>query len=689
MHTKTLLVAAGLAAALNGHARAEQPTAAPATIPGDTAAVGFSPRWFDRSVDPCTDLYQFACGTWMKEYPVPADRAAFNRFSELADRNELIVKGILERTAAATSTRSVGEQQVGDFYAACMDEGAVDARGMTPIADQFARLGKIPDRAGLIHAQAELVSNGIGGFTGLGATPDPRDSSQVIAQVGEGTFGLPDRDLYLEDDERSVKLRTAYREHIARMFALAGQSDGQAAVEQVMQIETALAKATMDRVRIRDPKVRDNPMTVKELSAAGPDVGYAAFFKELEAPSFDRLNVVNPQYVKDLNAALTTLPIEAWRRYLQWRLLSESAGLLSKPFVDENFRFFGQTLSGQKELRPRWKRCTTLVAGQLNDFSLGELIGVEFAKEHFGPDARARMAELIAGLERALAQDIKDIDWMGAETKQRALVKLKAFSKKIGAPDRIRDYSAVKTSRGDLVASRRSVDADAFHYELSQIGKPLDRTEWGMTAQEVNAYYAAPLNEIAFPAGILQPPYFDVTKDDAVNYGAIGAVIGHELTHGFDDEGRKYDAQGNLTDWWTAEDDSRFRERADCVSKQYSGFTAIGDMKLRGDLELGENVADNGGVRIAYMALLEQLVKRPAPEKIDGYTPHQRFFLGWAQSWCENNTDELLRRRVQEDVHSPGRFRVIGVVQNSPEFRKAFGCAPPQPMAPENMCRVW
>ena len=378
------------------------------------------------------------------------------------------------------------------------------------------------------------------------------------------------------------------------------------------------------------------------------------FSRSSRRASFDRLNVVNPQYVKDLNAALTTLPIEAWRRYLQWRLLSESAGLLSKPFVDENFRFYGQTLSGQKELRPRWKRCTTLVAGQLNDFSLGELIGVEFAKEHFGPDARARMAELIAGLERALAQDIKDIDWMGAETKQRALVKLKAFSKKIGAPDRIRDYSAVKTSRGDLVASRRSVEADAFHYELSQIGKPVDRTEWGMTAQEVNAYYAAPLNEIAFPAGILQPPYFDVTKDDAVNFGAIGAVIGHEITHGFDDEGRKYDAQGNLTDWWTAEDDTRFRERADCVSKQYSGFTAIGDMKLRGDLELGENVADNGGVRIAYMALLEQLVKRPAPEKIDGYTPHQRFFLGWAQSWCENNTDELLRRRVQEDVHSPG-----------------------------------
>jgi putative endopeptidase len=363
--------------------------------------------------------------------------------------------------------------------------------------------------------------------------------------------------------------------------------------------------------------------------------------------------------------------------------------MLSSAFVDESFRFNGVILSGQKELRPRWQRCATLVGGQFGDRSLGEIVGRLFVRDHFGPEAARRMEEMIAALDRSLAQNIRDLDWMGPETKERALTKLRAFNKKIGAPETWRDFSDVKITRTDLVGNRRSVDVAEFRYFLRRIGQPVDRGEWAMTPQTVNAYYSPPLNEIVFPAGILQPPFFDVEMDDAVNFGAVGAVIGHEFTHGFDDQGRKYDERGNLTDWWTPEDDRRFQERADCMVTQYSGFTVAGGTPLRGELGLGENVADNGGVRVAYYALMEQLSKGPRPEKIDGFTPEQRFFLGWAQVWCENASEQFFQRRAQEGPHSPGRYRAIGVVQNSPEFRKAFGCAPPQPMAPENMCRVW
>jgi putative endopeptidase len=450
-----------------------------------------------------------------------------------------------------------------------------------------------------------------------------------------------------------------------------------------------MARGVRDRVAIRDTRRRDNPMTVEELAALGPRVGFRRYFADIGAPEFTRLNVTNPEYVKTLDTALTSLPIESWRTYLKWRVLSSTAPMLSSAFVDESFRFNGVILSGQKELRPRWQRCATLVGGQFGDRSLGEIVGRLFVRDHFGPEAARRMEEMIAALDRSLAQNIRDLDWMGPETKERALTKLRAFNKKIGAPETWRDFSDVKITRTDLVGNRRSVDVAEFRYFLRRIGQPVDRGEWAMTPQTVNAYYSPPLNEIVFPAGILQPPFFDVEMDDAVNFGAVGAVIGHEFTHGFDDQGRKYDERGNLTDWWTPEDDRRFQERADCMVTQYSGFTVAGGTPLRGELGLGENVADNGGVRVAYYALMEQLSKGPRPEKIDGFTPEQRFFLGWAQVWCENASEQFFQRRAQEGPHSPGRYRAIGVVQNSPEFRKAFGCAPPQPMAPENMCRVW
>jgi putative endopeptidase len=678
-----LLVALCATAAL-----AQQPAA---NAGAEEPAVGFSARWIDDSVEACTDFYQFACGGWLRQYPLPADRARFGRFEQLADRNDRIVRGILERAAAKGEDRTPDEQRIGDLYATCMDEAAIEAQGFAPIEPLLARIDEVGDLSALMAEQARLAPYRYGGIVGFGPQPDPRNSEQYIANVGQGSMGLPDRDLYLNDDERSVMLRKEYRAHAGRMFGLIGQSAEQSAAsaDRVMEVETEIARAVMDRVAMRDPRRRDNPMTVDELVALGPNVGFRRYFADLGAPAFTRVNVTNPQYVKALDGALASLPMESWRAYLKWRVLSATAPMLSSAFVEESFRFNGTILSGQKELRPRWQRCSILVGGQFGDRSLGEIVGQIFVREHFGPDAERRMAELIAALDRSLERNIRELDWMGPETKERALVKLRAFEKKIGAPETWRDFSEVKVVPGDLVGSRQSVDAAESRYFLRRIGQPVDRSEWAMTPQTVNAYYSPPLNEIVFPAGILQPPFFDVEMDDAVNFGGIGAVIGHEFTHGFDDQGRKYDEKGNLTDWWTAEDDRRFQERAGCMVKQYSAFTVAGGTPLRGELGLGENVADNGGVRIAYYALMDQLSKQPAREKIDGFTPEQRFFLGWAQIWCENASEQFFQRRAQEGPHSPGRYRAIGVVQNSPEFRKAFGCRPPARMAPENMCRVW
>jgi putative endopeptidase len=486
-------------------------------------------------------------------------------------------------------------------------------------------------------------------------------------------------------------LRREYLAHVQKMFELLGSTPAAAAAaaQAVITAETAIARASYDRVTIRDPRKRDNPMTMAELAQLAPAVDFPAFFRDAGTPAGPRVNVMNPQYLRDINAALETLPLDTWKAYMKWRALSTLAPLLSSPFENERFRFVGRILSGQQEMRARWKRCASAVAGAPGNDQLGEIVGEIFVQNYFGAAAKTRMAELIAALERSLDRNIRALEWMGPETKQRALEKLKAINHKIGAPDKWRDFSAVRIVRDDYMANARSVTIDDAQRQMRWIGQPVDKGLWLMTPQTVNAYYAPPLNEIAFPAGILQPPFFDVTKDDAVNFGGAGAVIGHELSHGFDDQGRKYDAVGNLTDWWTPADDKAFRDRASCVSTQYSAYPVIGDTKLNGNLTLGENMADNAGVHIAYYALMEVLAGKGPQPAIDGFTPEQRFFLAWAQAWCENATDQDIRRRAQEDFHANGKWRANGVLQNSDEFRKVFSCQTGTPMAPVNACRVW
>jgi predicted metalloendopeptidase len=654
-------------------------------------APGFSVEYLDRTADACTDFYQFACGNWLARRPVPPDRTRFGRMQELADRNEAIVRDILERAAARTTGRTPNEQRIGDYYASCLDENAIEQKGATPVAPLLREIDATSDRTALVRLAGRFNHDGLPAFLQIGPAPDNRDSSMFIATIGQGSLGLPDRDLYLRDDERSKMLRTAYVAHVQKMFELLGRPPASAAAtaQAVMEAETAIARASYDRVTLRDPRKRDNPMTVTELAALAPHIDFAAFFKEAGAPAFTRLNAINPQYIRDINAALDTLPLATWKAYMTWRAFSTLAPLLSSPFENERFQFVGRILSGQQQMQPRWKRCTAAVAGSPGNDELGEIVGEIFVREHFGAEAKARMDELIAALERSLDRNIRELEWMGPETKQRALEKLKAINHKIGYPAKWRDFSAVKISRDNYMANAISVSVDDAQRQMRWIGTPVDKGLWLMTPHTVNAYYAPPLNEIAFPAGILQPPYFDATADDAVNFGGIGAVIGHEMSHGFDDQGRKFDAKGNLAEWWTPDDDKAFRERAACVSKQYSGYTTIGDTKLNGELTLGENVADNAGVHIAYYALMEVLAKKGPQPPIDGFTPEQRFFLAWGQVWCENATDQDIRRRAQEDTHSTGRWRTMGVLQNSEEFRKAFGCKPGTPMAPANACRVW
>ena len=665
--------------------------AAAAGAQTSSASPGFDVAFIDRSVSACTDFYQFACGNWTATHPLPADQTRFGRLAELADRNEQIIRDILERAAAPTTGRTAGEQKIGDYYASCMDQAAIERKGAAPLQPLLREIDAIADRASLLRMAARFNHDGLPAFLQLGPQPDPRDSSRFIAVLGQGALGLPDRDLYLKDDERATLLRKEYLAHVQAMFELLGSTPAAAAAasQAVMTAETAVARASYDRLTLRDPRRRDNPVAMAGLPALAPSIDFLAFFRDAGAPATSRVNVMNPQYLRGLDAALNTLPLETWKAYMTWRALSTLAPRLSSPFENERFRFVGRILSGQREMHPRWKRCAAAVAGEPGDDQLGEIVGEIFVRDHFGADAKMRMAQLIAALERSLERNIRSLEWMGPATKQRAVDKLTAINHKIGAPEKWRDFSAVRISRDDFVANARRVSIDDTRRQMAWIDQPVDKDLWLMTPQTVNAYYAPPLNEVAFPAGILQPPFFDVRQDDAVNFGAIGAVIGHEMSHGFDDQGRKYDANGNLADWWTPTDDRAFRERASCVSTQYGGYQAIGDTKLNGDLTLGENVADNAGVHIAYYALMELLAGKHPQSTIDGFTPPQRFFLSWAQAWCENATDENIRRRAQEDVHANGKWRANGVLQNSEEFRKAFSCETGTPMAPASACRVW
>ena len=642
----------------------------------------------DKSANPCADFYQYSCGNWLKTAKIPPDQSSWGTFPELAERNETIMRGILEKAAADNHQRNAIDQKIGDYYESCMDEKAVDTKGLQPLKPELERIAGVKDKQSLIDAIARVHMIGPNPLFNFYSQPDLHDANMVIAYIDQGGLTLPDRDYYLKDDAHMTKIRGQYVDYITQLFTLDGQTPEQAAesAKTVLRIETELAKDSMDRTVRRDPKTRDHKMSDEEASQLAANFELPRFFADVKAPKISELNVSNPEFFKQVNQLLESEPLDAWKTYVSWHLLDGTAPWLSKPFVDANFKM-EQALTGQSEIKPRWKRCVAAV-----DDELGEALGQRYVEQTFGAEGKQRMLKMVEALEKSLSEDIQNLSWMSDETKKQAQVKLSAIHNKIGYPDKWRDYSSVEIVRGDLLGNFLRANEFEAKRDVNKIDKPVDRNEWGMTPPTVNAYYSPPRNEIVFPAGILQPPFFDKSADEATHFGSIGVVIGHELTHGFDDQGRKYDPQGNLRDWWTPEDAKKFEERASCVANEYSGFTAIDDLKLNGRLTLGENTADNGGARIALAALHHYIAENKgakAAQTIDGYTPEQRFYLGYARIWCELRRPELSRAMVTTNPHSPGKWRVDGVVQNSTDFEHAFSCKPGDAMVSQNACRVW
>jgi putative endopeptidase len=645
----------------------------------------FSIGNIDKTADPCADFYQYACGGWMANHPIPPDQSNWGRGNELAERNRAILQNILEKSASTSHKRTDVEQKIGDFYAACMDESAIEKMGIQPLQSDLDRIQGLTAKSALRDELVRLHLIGANAFFNFSAGPDAKDSMKMIGQADQGGLSLPDRDYYLKDDAKSVEIRKQYAAHLTKMFQLLGEPAEKAATNAaaVLRIETDLAKGSLDRVSRRDPNQTYHKLTVHELFSLDPAIDWPKYFQGVGAPAITDLNVVVPNFFRTLESVLVQTSLDDIKTYLRWQLLHAEVSLLPKAFVDEDFNFFKKTLTGTKELQPRWKRCVTAVDGDLG-FALGQ----KYVEETFGAEGKKRTLQMVQEIEKAMKSDLQSLSWMTPTTKEQALVKLRAVANKIGFPDKWRDYSTVKIMRGEAVSN----DERATEFEVkrvnAKIGQQVDRTEWFMTPPTVNAYYNPTENNINFPAGILQPPYYDNKMDAAVNYGGIGAVVGHELTHGFDDQGRQFDPQGNLADWWTAEDAKEFQKRAECFIQEYSSFSPVEGVHVNGKLTLGENTADNGGVRLAFMALMDALKDKPK-NKIDGYTPEQRFFLGWGQVWCQNIRPEAARMRAQVDPHSPGKDRVNGVLSNMPEFQQAFACKIVQPMVREPACRVW
>jgi putative endopeptidase len=639
----------------------------------------------DMTANPCIDFYQYACGTWTANNPIPADQSSWGTFNVLADRNLAVLRGILDKASVNDPKRSAVEQKIGDYYASCMDEPAINKLGIKPLEPELKRIDAINSKAAILDALVQLHLDGVGVFFNFSSEPDAKNSTQVIAGADQGGLGLPDRDYYLKDDPKSVKLRQQYVAHVQKMLELAGESAPKSAADAqvVMRIETDLAKGSLDLVSRRDPNQVYHKMSVKELAVLSPSLDWPKYFAAMGAPSFTDLDVSVPEFFKTLNTVLTQTSLADLKTYLRWHLLHSEAHFLAKDFVDENFHFFGQTLTGAMELQPRWKRCV-----RATDGDLGFALGQKYVEQAFPPEAKARVLSMVQEIETMMGEDLRSLDWMTPATKEQALIKLRGVANKIGYPDKWRDYSTVQIVRGQAVGNDERATEFEVHRELDKIGHPVDRGEWLMTPPTVNAYYNPQENNINFPAGILQPPFFDNRMDAAVNYGAIGSVMGHELTHGFDDEGRQFDAEGNLRNWWTPEDAAEFEKRAECFVKEYSAFTPVDDVHLNGKLTLGENTADNGGVHLSFLAMLKSRDGN-TQAKIDGFTPQQRFFLGYSQVWCQNVRPETARLWAQTDGHSPGRDRVNGVLGNMPEFREAFACHAGQPMVHAPACRVW
>jgi endothelin-converting enzyme/putative endopeptidase len=637
----------------------------------------------DRSVDPCADFFAYSCGGWIKRNPIPPDQSSWDTYSKMQDENLGRLRGILETAAAPDPKRNGVDQKIGDYYASCTDEKAIDARRAEPLKPSLGRIAKISSKAEIADVAAAMIDDNV--LFRFDSIQDFRDANQVIADADQGGLGLPDRDYYTKDDAKSVELRKQYLAHVQKMFELLGDKSETAAAEAqtVMRIETALAKGSMTRVERRDPKALDHKMTRTELEGISPGFLWRAYFTHVGMPSLSSLNVASPGFFKTMNEELEKENLADWKTYLRWHLVHADAPSLSAPFLNEHFAFYGKTLRGQQELQARWKRCTEAV-----DRYLGEDLGQAYVEKYFSPEAKQQALKIVKEIQAAMEQDINGLPWMSPTTKQQALAKLHGMANKIGYPDKWRDYSKLEIVRGDELGNVERARKFEFDRQLSKIGKPVDRGEWGMSPPTVNAYYDPQMNDINFPAGVLQPPAFDPNSDAAPNYGDTGGTIGHELTHGFDDEGRQFDAQGNLRDWWTPEDGREFVKRASCISDQYSTYAIIDDIKINGKLTLGEDVADLGGLILAYMAWKDD-TKGQTLEPIDDLTPDQRFFVGYGQSWCGQSRDETKRLRATVDPHSPEKYRTNGVVSNMPQFQEAFHCKAGSPMVNHNRCSVW
>jgi endothelin-converting enzyme/putative endopeptidase len=637
----------------------------------------------DTSVDPCTDFFAYSCGGWIKKNPIPPDQSSWSVYSKLEDDNKTILREILESASTPASDRDAVQQKIGDYYTACMDEKAINAAAIKPLQSLLDQIQQLHSRRAIADIAAIMVYNNA--LFRFRSDQDYKDSTQVIAEVDQGGLGLPDRDYYLKADAESVGIRKKYIAHLQKMFELLGDKPATAAAEAqtVIRIETALAKGSLTRVERRDPPKLYHKMTVEQLAALSPSFRWKTYFTKVGLPSLEALNVETPDFFKALNAELVNETLASWKTYLRWHLINANAPFLSSDFVNADFDFYGKTLQGAQQLEPRWKRCVGYV-----DNDIGEALGQVYVEKNFSPEAKQRAQKMVKEIEDAMGQDIDSLSWMTPTTKQHALEKLHAVANKIGYPDKWRDYGALTIARDDEMGNVLRAREFEFRRQLAKIGKSVDRGEWEMTPPTVNAYYDPQLNDINFPAGVLQPPLFDVNSDAAPNFGDTGSTIGHELTHGFDDEGRQFDAQGNLRDWWTAEDARAFEQRASCISDQYSQYVIVDDIKINGKLTLGEDVADLGGVILAHMAW-QQDTKGQTLEPLEGFTPEQRFFIAYGQSWCSSTRDETKRLRATIDPHSPDKYRANGVVSNLPEFQGAFHCKAGSPMVRENRCRVW
>ncbi|MEQ1472409.1 MAG: M13 family metallopeptidase [Candidatus Acidiferrum sp.] len=646
---------------------------------------GFSTANLDKSCKPCDDFYKFAMGGWMKNNPIPADRPGWSTSAELQEKNLAQLRQITEASAAAKAARGSNEQKVGDFYASCMDTAAIEAAGAKPIAGEFSAIEAMSDRNALLSQVAALHKQGIQAVFDFSSTQDFADSTKVIGDADQGGLGMPDRDYYLRDDDRSKQLRTDYIAHVAKMFQLAGDSAEKSAAkaQTVMTIETALAKASLTNVQLRDPQANYHKLSAAQLKELTPNWPWETFFAAVNLPGLAETNIGQPDFFKEVNRQLTATPLPDWKTYLRWHVIHAAAPVLSDNFVQENFNFYGKRLSGTAELQPRWKRCVQSV-----NRNVGEALGQVYVEKYFPPAAKAHALEMVHNLLAALRSDIPTLSWMSPETKKAAIAKMEAFNIKIGYPDKWRDYSKLDIERAAYAANVRRASTFENSRELAKIGKPVDRNEWGMTPPTVNAYYNPTMNEIVFPAGILQPPFYDPNADDAINYGGMGAVIGHEVSHGFDDEGSQFDPQGNLRNWWTADDRKNFDERATCVEKQFDTYEVEPGLHQNGKLVLGESIGDLGGLSIAYAAYEKSLEGKPRKD-LDGFTPEQRFFLGWAQVWGANQRPEAARLQANTNPHPLARFRGNGPISDMAAFAQAFGCKKGDAMVREQACKIW